>query len=269
MLVRANAPWYDVHNAGHRCVDISPTSVAADSSMTTSANTLPRVQRILVLANETICAHSLHEMLRRRQNASSIEVLLVAPALAGRLQFWVSDEDAGVAAARERMTVSCQALRDAGVSVRGAIGDADPLLALDDAMRTFAPDEVIIATHVQARSNWLERGLVAQARARYDVPIVHLEVLEPAIALTRMRESMDTQAPARETHLTRDWLMFLLAGVLAIAGTVMTAMWALTGASSTFLVWWVLFGDLGLKIIAFGIVWLVFQRRARADRLDY
>ena len=46
-------------------------------------------------------------------------------------------------------------------------------------------------------------------------------------------------------------------------------MFVLTGASDTFLVWWVIVGDLGPKVLAFVIVWMVFQRRARADRLNY
>ena len=43
-------------------------------------------------------------------------------------------------------------------------------------MRVFHPDEIIIATHPPGRSNWLERDVVAQARRRYSVPIIHVEV---------------------------------------------------------------------------------------------
>jgi hypothetical protein len=35
---------------------------------------------------------------------------------------------------------------------------------------------VIIATHPTAEANCLENGLVVQARARMDVPIMHIEV---------------------------------------------------------------------------------------------
>ena len=49
--------------------------------------------------------------------------------------------------------------------MRGALGDADPLAATDDAVRTFHPDEIIIATHPDAEANWLEHGLVVQASA--------------------------------------------------------------------------------------------------------
>ena len=226
-------------------------------------------RRLLVVANETIAAHQLFEMIRRRVAEAPTDVLLVAPALTGRLQFWLSDEDTGDRAARERLAASLENLREHGIEARGAVGDADPLLAMDDAMRTFAPTEMIVATHAAGRSNWLERGLVEQARERFDVPIVHVEVLEPAIAVTRMREQPDPAAPAREGHELADWLLFVLAGVLAIGGTVLTASFVLAGMGETALVWWVIFGDLGLKIVAFVIIWVVFQRRARADRLDY
>jgi hypothetical protein len=56
------------------------------------------------------------------------------------------------------------------------LGDAEPLQAIDEAMRVFHPDEIIIATHPPGRSNWLERGVGAHARERFDVPITHVEV---------------------------------------------------------------------------------------------
>jgi hypothetical protein len=38
------------------------------------------------------------------------------------------------------------------------------------------PGRVIIATHPTAEANCLQNGLVVQARARLDVPIMHIEV---------------------------------------------------------------------------------------------
>ena len=54
--------------------------------------------------------------------------------------------------------------------------DADPLQAIEDAVRTFGPDEIIISTHPAGRSHWLERGIVAGARERFAVPITHVVV---------------------------------------------------------------------------------------------
>ena len=57
-------------------------------------------------------------------------------------------------------------MHDAGIEARGQIGDSDPLLAIEDGIRIFAPDELIISTHPEGRSNWLERGIVdVDARA--------------------------------------------------------------------------------------------------------
>jgi hypothetical protein len=67
-------------------------------------------------------------------------------------------------------------LAEAGVQARGEVGDGDPLQAMEDALRTFGADEIIISTHPEGRSNWLERGIVEKARERFAVPITHVVV---------------------------------------------------------------------------------------------
>ena len=64
----------------------------------------------------------------------------------------------------------------AGVEASGEIGDDDPLQAIEYALRTFAPDELIISTHPEGRSNWLERGVVSGARERFAMPVTHVVV---------------------------------------------------------------------------------------------
>jgi len=56
------------------------------------------------------------------------------------------------------------------------VGDADPLQAIEDALRAFGADEVIVSTHPPGRSNWLERDVIARARERFDLPITHVVV---------------------------------------------------------------------------------------------
>jgi hypothetical protein len=62
------------------------------------------------------------------------------------------------------------------VQARGEVGDGDPLQAMEDALRTFGADEIIISTHPEGRSHWLERGVVEKARQRFAVPITHVVV---------------------------------------------------------------------------------------------
>ena len=115
-------------------------------------------------------------MIRERSEDVREEVLVVCPALNSPLRTWTSDEDGARAAAQERLDASLSRLREAGINARGQVGDGDPLQAIEDALRTFGADEVILSTHPEGRSNWLERGVVDGARDRFAVPITHVVV---------------------------------------------------------------------------------------------
>ena len=58
----------------------------------------------------------------------------------------------------------------------GEIGDGDPIQAIADAIRTFRPDELILSTHPEGRSHWLERGVVEKARERFEIKLTHVVV---------------------------------------------------------------------------------------------
>jgi GABA permease len=130
--------------------------------------------RILVVANETLEGARLHEEIVRMADGAAEDVLVVCPALNSQLRTWTSDEDGAREAAAARLAATVESLVAAGVNVRGEIGDGDPLQALEDALRGFAADTIVISTHAEGRSNWLERGVVDAARARFDVPVTHV-----------------------------------------------------------------------------------------------
>ncbi len=135
----------------------------------------PGRHRVLVIANETVGGEELLSELRRRATAAT-DVLVVCPALNSPLKHWMSDEDDAREAASHRLTESLMAMRMAGIDARGEIGDSNPLQAIEDAMRTFAPDELVVSTHPEGRSNWLERDLITQARERFLAPVTHVVV---------------------------------------------------------------------------------------------
>ncbi len=110
----------------------------------------------------------------RRAGDSPAEVLVVAPALNSRLRHWVSDVDGAIARAHDRVELAVGELRERGVSTRGEVGDSDPMVAITDAVANFPATEIVIATHPPGQSNWLERGLIDNARTRFDIPIIHL-----------------------------------------------------------------------------------------------
>ncbi len=122
---------------------------------------LPDEQRVLVVANETVGGAELMAELGEMALEGPTRLYVVAPALNSRLKTWTSDEDPARAAAQRRLDATLRRLREVGIEADGAIGDVDPLVAVDDAVRTFRPTEIVVSTHPEGRSNWLERGVVS------------------------------------------------------------------------------------------------------------
>jgi hypothetical protein len=141
-----------------------------------SKETPADVHHVLVVANETVAGRALYDAVRRATADRPSRVLVVSPALNSLLRHYVSDEDGARQAARQRLDRSLHALDAAGIDARGEVGDADPLQAIDDSLRTFGADEIIISTHPEGRSNWLEKGVVSGAQQRFTVPITHVVV---------------------------------------------------------------------------------------------
>jgi hypothetical protein len=162
-------------------------TLAALAYVARARNTQPRQQvpsrrgaanerRILVVANETVGGSRLREEIRRRSEGYEEQVFVVTPALNSPLRHWASDEDDARAKAQERLDASLSRLRAAGVDAKGEVGDGEPLQAMEDALRLFGADEIIISTHPEGRSHWLEKGVVRAARERFAVPITHVVV---------------------------------------------------------------------------------------------
>jgi GABA permease len=128
---------------------------------------------LLVVANETLEGAGLVEAVEELIAADG-EVLVVCPVLVGRSRYWTSDLSAGIARARERLHGSLETLHARGIACDGIVGDGHPLLAIEDALRAFPSDHILIVTHPPARSVWLERKLITRARARFALPISHV-----------------------------------------------------------------------------------------------
>src|ERR671932_1969291 len=133
------------------------------------------MHRILVVANETLAGRRLLEEIMRRVDDREAEVHVVCPALNSRFRHWLSDEDGAREAAEARLAASLATLSELGIDATGAIGDADPVQAIDDALCSFEADELIVSTHPPGRSNWLEKDVPDRAR-RFELPLTHVVV---------------------------------------------------------------------------------------------
>jgi hypothetical protein len=136
----------------------------------------PDERRVLVVANETVGGQELMNVIGDLALAGRTEFLVVCPALNSRLKTWTSDEDGARAAAHERLDATLERLGSVGIEARGEVGDLDPLVAIEDGIRAFHPDEIVLSTHPEGKSNWLERGVVDAVRERFDLPLTHVVV---------------------------------------------------------------------------------------------
>lgn len=134
------------------------------------------VLRILVVADEAIGSDRLRNEVCERALGCESEVLVVAPALNTPIRHWTDDEEKARAGARQRLDEELRLLAELGVRARGEVGADDPLQAVDDALRTFAANEIVISTHPLDRMNWLEEGVVGRVREAYRLPVTHVVV---------------------------------------------------------------------------------------------
>ena len=66
--------------------------------------------------------------------------------------------------------------RERRIAARGEVGDPNPTTAIEDELRDFGADELIVVTHPRDRETWQERGELARLRRELDVPVTHVVV---------------------------------------------------------------------------------------------
>jgi hypothetical protein len=193
-----------------------------------------QIRRILLIANETVGAPAVRDRIRSLVGDGPAEVFVVAPALTtSAFKHVAGDVDEAIEAARERLEASVEALRASGLDAAGTVGDSDPNLALEDALRRFDADEVVISTHPPERSKWLEQDVVEKARCEISQPVTHVIVDDggSVTEVERVKEpgppAADARATATAYDLPRMPLRDVAGIVVGIAGTIVLAILAI------------------------------------------
>lgn len=151
-----------------------PPAFAAPHGATSPAG--PGVPyRVLVIADDSCTAPSFTGEIRSHAAGRNVEALVIAPSLRSWLGHW-TDDDGRREEARRHLDDTVRALGAAGIPAGGETGSDDPLEAADDGLRTFPADEIVFVTHPDDTANWLERGVVTEARRRYGIPVSHILV---------------------------------------------------------------------------------------------
>lgn len=135
---------------------------------------MPR--HLLVVVNTEVPEGVLRALVHSRAG-NDAEMLVVAPASdISRLDWLTNAEDDARAEAASLADKTAEATPTDTVEAR--VGDSDPLNAIQDALRTFPADEILVVGRPDDEAGWLESGSGAAAQARFDLPVTHVTVAE-------------------------------------------------------------------------------------------
>jgi hypothetical protein len=128
--------------------------------------------KILVLTSEPVTADQLRDALPSDVDPTDAEVMVLSPALhENALRFWVSDADEAIARADEVRRQSLEQLGDAGVAASGDTGEGTPDEAIEDVLKTFAADRILIFTHPESEQRYKEDVDADELQKRFGVPV--------------------------------------------------------------------------------------------------
>ena len=120
-------------------------------------------RRLLVVASAEVTPDAAERVADRAEGAS--DVRLVVPVPSRKLDRWLSAEDNARAEAQRRLAHAAGALVAAGLPVSGSLGDSDPAQALEDELRSYSADEVVVLGDDD------RDGRLAAALERLDLPV--------------------------------------------------------------------------------------------------
>ncbi len=123
-------------------------------------------RRLLVVATVPLDGDVLRERVKAATGETDAELRVLAPAARmSRLQWLASEEDEARAEAEET------AARTGGEPT-----DPDPVVAIEDALREFEADEIVVVTRSGERASFLEEDAGEEARRRFGIPVRELDV---------------------------------------------------------------------------------------------
>jgi hypothetical protein len=137
---------------------------------------------VLVVAHQTAATPGLLEAVHERAQRGPATFHLVVPTRPHGMHKVVDPQDAGAGEAEQVLAQALPKLSEAsGSEVTGSVGDAEPLMAIHDAINLGQYDEIIISTLPLGVSRWLKLDLVSKARGT-GLPVTHVEASKKVAA---------------------------------------------------------------------------------------
>src|SRR5215203_4137224 len=171
------------------------------------------VHHYLVVANHTLGGHELLDAIRDRMSRGTAEFWILAPAtptthlvndfnaLSGAFPIDpdvlpgaadAQTRDQAVAEAKSNLDTELHRLREIGATADGAVGDPDPMKAIEKTVAQRRFDEIILSTLPPGISRWLAWDLPHRVRRRTDVPLTVIAAPSSVSERSRPLATQDT-----------------------------------------------------------------------------
>jgi GABA permease len=138
------------------------------------------MRRYLVVANQTLMSEELRIAVRERLAEPPCRFHVVVPATPPREHLaWT--QGAALAIARERLELALEWMHSEGALSSGSIGDADPVLAVLDALPRDQFDEIVLSTFPPGVSRWIRQDLPHRLTRRTELPVCHVVAQVPEL----------------------------------------------------------------------------------------
>ncbi|GAB3315060.1 hypothetical protein GCM10027451_30590 [Geodermatophilus aquaeductus] len=148
------------------------------------------MHRYLVVANQSLDSDELLQLVRERAAAGPSEFLLVVPAtpvkdlvsnampvpmpVMGGSPALPGPPAEARRMAQVKLDATLRTMTAAGIRATGAVGDPDPVRAVEEAMATGGFDEIVVSTLPARLSRWLHQDLPARLEHAFHVPVTHV-----------------------------------------------------------------------------------------------
>jgi hypothetical protein len=234
--------------------------------------------RLLVVATEAVAGAELRNQVAERLRDRGAAVHVMAPAVTQTgFEHAMGDVDAARQEASRRLDESLQQLGGIDAEITGSVGDPDPVIAIEDALQVFPADEILIVTHPDEESRWLEKDVFDRARHKFEPPITHVvaerdrsgeeHVADVERAPRGVEGPLDAEVGGLSANLPPMTALDIGGIVVAIVGTIVLVVLAATcgdlqeggGSSTACVVRAIIAGLFGLINIAHVVAIVLFE----------
>jgi biopolymer transport protein ExbD len=122
-----------------------------------------RATETLVVANQTVETQQLFDVLKRKAAEGPHRFVVIMP-----------QGEGGGGDPYERLAHVLQHLEDEGLDAVGQVVHPDPFTAIQNAVRYYPVDDIIISTFEPERSGWLRSDLVERVKNATHKPVEHV-----------------------------------------------------------------------------------------------